>query len=195
MIRGKILSLIAIVVALVCHEFAHGYVAYLLGDNTAKDSGRLSLNPLKHIDPMGLIFMLVFRIGWAKSVPITPNYFNKPRRDMILVALAGSVTNLILGAFFIVGFYKLPLGSNGLELFSYIISYNVMLGIFNLIPLPPLDGSKVIISLLPMNYQRWIYSNERWFYLVLIAFVFSGGAQKVVWPLMNGYINFLSGIF
>ncbi len=183
-------SMIAVLCSMIIHEYAHGWVAYKLGDETAKLQGRLTLNPLKHLDWMGILAMLIFRVGWAKPVPISPDQLRNGENDMILVALAGCVVNLVVAAL-LVGVLKHVSMSDGLGSFlAALLSYNTMLGIFNLIPIPPLDGSKVIVSLLPRRIQYRIYYYERYGFLLIMLFVMSGLAGKIIFPLMQGYIYF-----
>ena len=155
-----LISVLALLPALTFHEWAHGYAAYKLGDSTAKADGRLSLNPLDHIDPMGSLMMLIIGFGWAKPVPVNTRYFKKPKRDFALTSLAGPIANFVLG--FVSGLlYVLSIflvnkfGVTGViadlvpTLFMYSMLMNVGLGTFNLIPLPPLDGSNVLMCILP----------------------------------------------
>lgn len=169
-----------VVIALVVHEYAHGFVAYKLGDPTAKNMGRLSLNPANHLDPLGALCMLLFRFGWARPVPINPLYFKNPKVGMALSSLAGPSANIILsfiGSFFYVLSLKLgnlilattqisalvtPL-SYVCQFFALFAILNMSLAIFNLIPLPPLDGSRILSIVLPqktyfgmMRYERYI---------------------------------------
>ncbi|SHG98096.1 Zn-dependent protease (includes SpoIVFB) [Anaerosphaera aminiphila DSM 21120] len=186
-----IYRIIALLSAIIPHEIAHGYAAYLLGDDTAKSEGRLSLNPLKHLDPIGLLSMIVLRVGWAKAVPINPNKFNKNRKaSTIIVSLAGVFVNFIMailfGILFVIGYVK---GWNITSLFLEILWYNVMLGVFNLVPLPPLDGSKVLASLLPEKIEYYFYKYERYFYIVLIVLLFSGVVNKVISPIIFTIID------
>ena len=173
-ISQLILTVIAALVALTIHEYAHGYVAYKLGDNTARSLGRLSLNPIKHLDPFGVICMVLFHFGWAKPVPINPGNFKNPRKGFALTAMAGPATNITVG-FFTAFFYLLcltyarqtniaildSLQINLIRFLSYFFSVNIGLGMFNLIPVPPFDGSRILNVILPdrlyfkvMRYER-----------------------------------------
>lgn len=190
-IGSIIINIIALMVAIIPHEIAHGYVAYLCGDTTAKDDGRLSLNPLNHIDPVGLISMIIFRFGWAKAVPINPYRFKGNRKvSSLLVSLAGVFTNFVLG--FISGIILVYLNYKSsalVPLFSSIFWYNIMLGVFNLVPLPPLDGSKVLATLLPEEIEYKFYKYEKYFYFVLVIMLFSGIVDKFIGPIIYGIIN------
>ena len=159
----------AALLAIMCHEIAHGFVSYLLGDPTAKQMGRLTLNPLKHIDPIGALSLILFRVGWAKPVMIDPRYYKNPKWGTALVSLAGPLTNFVLAIisaflyFVIYKFINVQLILNiFLPFFLYSTILNIGLGLFNLIPIPPLDGSKIIGAILPnqayyqyMKYQRY----------------------------------------
>ena len=181
-----LLTLVAVLITLTVHEYAHGYAAYRLGDSTAKSFGRLTLNPIKHVDPIGAICLLLFHFGWAKPVPINARNFKKPRRDFALTALAGPLVNIILAfisAFFyllaISGLSKITYGSE----FTYNLAYNTIrflgifhsvnlgLGIFNLIPIPPLDGSRIITAVLPPKIYFGIMRYERKIYLALVVWM------------------------
>ena len=167
-----LISILALLPALTFHEWAHGYTAYKLGDSTAKADGRLSLNPLDHIDPIGTLMLLLVGFGWAKPVPINTRNFKKPKRDIALTSIAGPLMNFIV-AFISVLLYVLCLyvfvlipkhdatAEVILLVFLYSALYNLGLGTFNLIPLPPLDGSNVLMCLLPpkaaMQYSRIRY--------------------------------------
>ena len=173
---GLLLQAVVVLLTLTLHEFAHGLVAYKLGDNTAKLSGRLTLNPLKHIDPYGAICMLFFRIGWARPVPINPRNFKNPKSGFALTALAGPLTNLVLG--FSAAPFLLLIGNVHftektflyyllvtLYQFLYLFHYtNIGFAVFNLLPIPPFDGSRILNVVLPprayfkiMHYERVIY--------------------------------------
>jgi len=183
---GLVILLIRVAAVLLCiivHELCHGAAARLLGDPTATRAGRLSLNPLRHIDPVGFLMMLIAHVGWAKPVPVDMRYFKHPKRDMALTALAGPVSN------FLMAFAALGIGSmlypfaadNGMPALAYILLFlcyiavlSVGLGLFNLIPIPPLDGSRVLFSLLPdrlyLRLMRW----ERYLMLGVIALAYFG---------------------
>ncbi|NLI11934.1 site-2 protease family protein [Pelotomaculum propionicicum] len=170
------LMLPAIVIGLTFHEYAHGYVAYRLGDNTARDHGRLTINPLAHVDPVGLILLFLAGFGWAKPVPVNPyNLKGDVQKGMLYVSLAGPTMNLLLaiaGAIVwgaLAGF-KMRYFSDIME---YIIHINIVLAIFNLIPVPPLDGSKILAGILP-GRQNWLYQLETYGVIILILLVFSG---------------------
>ncbi|MDD4075734.1 MAG: site-2 protease family protein [Eubacteriales bacterium] len=183
----------AILVALSAHEWAHAFAAYKLGDPTARAMGRMTLNPLRHIDPMGLVFLLLFRFGWAKPVPINPRNFNRPRRDEIIVSLAGVVLNFLL-AFVTMGvqlFCLFKLNVNNVILMNFLsVFYSLNLGlcIFNLIPIYPLDGFHVLECLLIRkvgpNFFIWM---ERYGSFILIALVLT--------RLLTGIMSFaISGV-
>jgi len=148
-----------ILAALTIHEFAHGWAAWKLGDPTAYQQGRLTLNPLAHLDPIGTVMLFLFHFGWAKPVPVNPFNLRRPKTDMIWVALAGPVSNVLLAA--IVGILIEPLMNAGLiepfgvfyRMMTLAVFINLMLAVFNLLPIPPLDGSKVVAGLLPYEYQ------------------------------------------
>ena len=186
-ITQLILSAMAALIALTIHEYAHGYVAYRLGDGTAKAMGRLSLNPIQHIDPVGALFMVLFHFGWAKPVPINPRNFQNPRKGFALTALAGPAINIIVG--FFTGFVYLlcyslfketgnafinKLEINALLFLLYFFSINIGLGVFNLIPVPPFDGSRILNVVLPERLYFKVMRYERQIYWGVIAWLFLG---------------------
>ena len=202
-----LLSIPAILIALTVHEYAHGYAAYRLGDPTARSLGRLSLNPLHHLDPIGTLCMLFFHFGWAKPVPINARYFKKPRRDMAITAMCGPLANLLLafiGAFLYVA---LLIGANALLqqitvspfiyrlieytlLFFYYFHFvNLTLGLFNCLPIPPLDGSRFIFLLLPPKLYFRLMRYEQYIAIALMILLFLG----VFNGLLTGAAEWISG--
>lgn len=187
-----IIYAIAFIIAVVFHEYAHGYAAYKLGDNTAKDMGRLTLNPIKHIDPIGLISMVIFRVGWAKGVPVNSFYFKNRKRDMLIVSSAGIITNIGIAIIAAMLFKLLPIWNEILFTFLvYLVLANIMLAIFNLLPFPPLDGSKIVASILPERMERFMYRNERYFYIILMGLIFTGSISKIINPILDIVIGVL----
>lgn len=179
------LRLPGLLLAIVIHEFSHGYTAYLLGDDTAKNSGRLTLNPIKHIDLIGFIFLLIFRFGWAKPVPINPLNFKNRRKGIVIVSLSGPFSN------FLVAFIILFIISLLLNILFLGLWYNMMLGIFNLLPFPPLDGSKILASLLPRRLEYYFYKYEKYLYLILIILLFTDLIDRILTPMINFSLNIL----
>ncbi len=161
-IQELLLLVIPILYALTIHEVAHGWVALRLGDPTAKYAGRLTLNPLKHLDPIGTLMLFIAKIGWAKPVPVNPMYLRNPTRDMALVALAGPTSNF-LSAFVFGQIYRVIQGNPVLPyldtLVFFFVYINLILGFFNLIPLAPLDGWRILSYVLPR--EPWVYTLER----------------------------------
>ncbi|MBU1231205.1 MAG: site-2 protease family protein [Proteobacteria bacterium] len=178
-VRISILA-VPLLLGLTCHELAHGVVALALGDPTAKLAGRLTMNPLRHLDPMGAIAFLLANIGWAKPVPVNPGYFKRPRQDMMLVALAGPGANFLLAAAFALAFHLLlPQLLRHPELRSLLqplvliseagVVVNLMLAFFNLLPIPPLDGSNILAWLLPTRLAQSYLALGRYGFLLLLG--------------------------
>lgn len=199
-------------ISLSVHEYAHGYIANKLGDPTAKDAGRLTLNPLRHIDPVGMLMMLFFGFGWAKPVPINPSYNKKPRRAMMLTALAGPVSNFIIAliaAFFYVFSEIMVLSSvyhhssTLMSIFSVVRDFfqlmtqvNLILTIFNLIPVHPLDGSRILNYFLPRSFVIFTrkYSN----YICIAFFVLlltTDIAGIIITPILGWLFDILCVIW
>lgn len=194
--------LIVLLTAMPVHEFAHGYVATKLGDDTPRLSGRLTLNPTAHLDFMGSLMIMFFGIGYAKPVPINPYNFKNSKKGIILTSVAGPCSNIIL-AFILMIFYKIFAYVNIMvagnlaflgtlsSILAMMVSVNVSLAIFNLLPLYPLDGSKIFIPLLPEKYQYWLEENSNVITLVLFAFLFLGILDRPLFFLSNFIIKLL----
>ncbi len=172
----------AVLIALSLHEFAHGWASYMLGDPTPKAQGRISLNPLHHLDLVGTLLLFFVGFGWAKPVQVDSRYYENPKSDMVKVALAGPIMNFIVAFIAIFIFeilYKLDIGINLLTgyillLLQYIAIINIGLGIFNLIPIPPLDGSKVLMAVLPPQSYFSYMKYEQFGMIILIMFIYLG---------------------
>ena len=190
------------VFSLTIHEYSHAYAALILGDTTARDQGRLTLNPLKHLDILGTLVILIIGFGWAKPVPVIENNLIKKRRSLYIVALAGPLSNIILAIFFTLCFhifsneieYATMRDSFKLSSFLYTMVYvNIILAIFNLFPIPPLDGSNIIYSFLPdkiaKEYMRILYKYSiLWFFII---FLFLNTFSNVIFKPIRLILNFL----
>lgn len=168
------------IISLTIHEYAHGYIAYKLGDPTAKESGRLTLNPLAHIDPIGFIIMLVLRFGWAKPVPVNPLYFRNPKKGMMLTAAAGPLSNLtlaIISTFFSIFFlYSYTLSEFAFFIYAYKFFYimafiNFGLAAFNLIPVHPFDGSRILGYFMPNSVNNFTAQYGNYIYIAFFVFI------------------------
>lgn len=190
-LRLLVLTIPAILLAITVHEVAHGLVAYRLGDPTAKLAGRLTLNPLAHLDPIGALMMVLVRFGWAKPVPVNPANLQRPLKDMIWVALAGPAANMVLAAASLV-IYRYVRGAGpaflsdpitGMAYMSYVL--NINLAAFNLIPIPPLDGASILKGLLPFRQALAFQRLEPYGFVILVVFLMTGMVTRVFYPLIT----------
>lgn len=192
-----ILSIIPALICITFHELSHGFVAYKLGDTTAKDMGRLTLNPIKHIDILGLIMMATVGFGWAKPVPVNMYRFKDPKAGMAVTALAGPASNVVLAAFvlLIYGFLYVPLynmGTGGayiMQAFETTAYLSCALAVFNIIPIPPLDGSKILFSFLPANTYDKLMRYERFGMILLLVIIY----LDFLTPFLTTATNWLYG--
>ena len=192
-------SVPAIILCLTFHEWAHGFVAYKFGDPTAKMAGRLTLNPLKHLDPLGTLMLIFARFGWAKPVPVNPYNFEGDRRSkMTVVAMAGPLANLLFAVVATVFLYLIVDYAPYNRFFAYLYNLtselvwiNVSLAIFNLMPIPPLDGSKILGGFLPAKWEAVYYRIERYGFLILFIFILTGLSGKILTPLVYGMYNLI----
>jgi Zn-dependent protease len=204
-IIGIVISILAFLISVSCHEFAHGYSAYLMGDPTAKINKRLSLNPARHFDLFSILFFVIFHFGWAKGVPVDPRYFKNPKKGLVYSSLAGPLTNIVLAFISLIIFkllLKISFTSHVLYViftyiamfFNYMISVNAMLAIFNLIPIPPLDGSKIFLAFLPEELYFKALSYDRYMMIVSLILVYTGVLDKFIFTGVNNLVNILERI-
>lgn len=187
--ENMIFRIPALLIALTIHEYAHARVAVWLGDNTPRMMGRLTLNPVAHLDPLGLIMLWLFKFGWAKPVPINPNNFADWRKGNILVSLAGPISNVIVAFVSAITYgvlFKLQLLSSGIAMIiSFTYSYNLIFAVFNMIPLPPLDGSKVLMNLLPGRQAYFFERIEPYAPFILMALVLFNMINVFIGPFYS----------
>lgn len=185
----------ALLLAITVHEYAHGKMADHLGDPTARYAGRLTLNPLAHLDPWGLLMLWLFRFGWAKPVPINPFHFRHRRRGIILVSLAGPAANVVTALIMLLVFKLWPgTGLATKQILSLAFIYNLYLAVFNLIPIPPLDGSKVLWGFLPAAQAHSFSKLESYGPIILIILIYLGLVGRILLPLVSVLSYFLETI-
>lgn len=181
-------TVVAIAIAISAHEFGHAYSAHLLGDDTAKMYGRMTLNPSAHVDPIGILMMLIFQIGWAKPVPVNPNNFKNYKFGNVLVSLSGAIANIVTAIICVlinkhVNMYAINL------IAGYTIMYNVGFAAFNLLPIPPLDGWGVISSFIPYKYNEMVYKYESMSNIIFLLLILTGAYGIFVYPIRNVIMN------
>lgn len=206
-ILGLILSIPAVLLAITVHEFGHAFAAYKLGDDTPVRQGRLSLNPLDHIDPLGIAMLLFAHIGWGKPVQVDPRNYNRnisvEKADAI-VSFAGPLMNFITAIIFALiycAIYKFAgysflvsnIGYIIISIVASIVTMNIGLGVFNMIPLPPLDGSKIFLPILPRNTKYWFVQHEQMFYFIFLAIWITGIAGNIISPVINWITDLIVG--
>lgn len=207
LIQKIAVSALPIIFAITVHEAAHGYAAKYFGDLTAERMGRITLNPIKHIDPIGTILLPAITLvaggvlfGWAKPVPVNFANLRNPKKDMLWVAAAGPASNFFMAVFWalMLSFSSGMVGMSGqfLSHMSWVgITINLILMVLNLLPLPPLDGGRIAVSLLPMNLAMKLSQVERYGFLILIALLFTGILGKIISPIINFFAQIILGIF
>lgn len=201
---GLLISFALLIIAMSVHEFSHAYVAYRLGDTTAKYAGRLTLNPLAHIDPVGTILLPIilyittggrFVFGAARPVPINYNLLKNPKRDVIWVGLAGPLSNIIFAFVLSIALRTIADSTILAAILKNLIIINLILGIFNLIPIPPLDGSRIVLGLLPQGLAYRYISIEPFGFFIVIILIGLGLFETIVWPAVKALLNLLGVVY
>lgn len=196
-------ALPGIILGFSLHEFSHAYAAHKLGDDTAKNMGRLTLDPVAHIDPVGFIMLILFHFGWAKPVPVNTRNFKHPKRDDNIVSIAGPISNFLL-AILLAGVIKLFYVFNAPDTFLVNIItqvlvlgvvVNIGLGIFNLLPIPPLDGSHLLVNLLPTKYSNILMEHYNTIIIIMLVLMFTGVFGYVIGPAINWALGIVFGIY
>ena len=181
-----LIIVLTLVFSLTIHEYSHACAALVLGDTTAKDQGRLTLNPLKHLDLLGILMLIIIKVGWAKPVPVNENNLINKRRSMYIVALAGPLSNIIIASISLIAFHLVETASLLSSIFRYVSMINILLALFNLLPIPPLDCSNIIYSFLSdkmaYNYRKFIFKYGNYGFLVIVI-LFNIYPQIIFTPL------------
>ncbi len=206
-LQTLVLLVPVILLALTVHEFSHGLAAYRLGDPTAKHAGRLTLNPIPHLDPIGTLMLFLVHFGWAKPVPVDPRYFANPKRDLLWVALAGPASNMVLAFLsgLVIRFIKVNpdpfigsfIGEAFIAMLYLSLRINLALAVFNLLPIPPLDGSKILYGLLPPQYEHLAYNLERYGPGILFGLIILGMVTgfSILWAFIGPFVGFFMTLF
>lgn len=201
--------IIPVLFAITLHEAAHGWVAYKLGDPTAKSLGRITINPIKHVDPMGTVVVPIFLatlsgfvLGWAKPVPVEPRYFKSPHLDMALVAVAGPVSNFFMACFWAMFIVMVNGALEPSTTLSFLadmgqkgIYINIILMVLNLLPIPPLDGGRVVAGILPPSLAMPFMRLERFGMVIILLLLVSGILGKIMWPIVLHFVKIIGAIF
>lgn len=211
-IQSLIISLFIVLISITVHEYCHGYAALKMGDHTAESMGRLSMNPFSHIDPIGALCMIFFHFGWAKPVPINPNNFRNPKKGSVIVSIAGPLSNICLSLIGVLLYgilFRFKFGLSNMTFYSIFyngflsqfVVLNLYFAIFNLIPIPPLDGAKILFALLPPRIYFKLINYERYSFIILIVLLYTGVIGFVLgyitMPILKSYdviINLIAGI-
>ncbi len=179
-----LVQIVAIAIAISVHEFGHAYSAHLLGDSTAKMYGRMTLNPAKHIDPIGLMMMIIFKIGWAKPVPVNANNFKNYKVGSVIVSLSGAMANIITAIICVI--INKYINMYAINLIAQTtLMYNVFFAAFNLLPIPPLDGWGVISSFIPYKYNEVVYKYESMSTMLFLLLIITGAYRIFLNPIIN----------